>query len=185
MGQTTGGCGEPPPEHPRVALGFSTGDAAPAREPRGEPPQPGGLPTSSGLPEQPHPIGGPVGGLGEAGGVGSCWEPPRLGQGPPQDPCLGQDHRLQPGGRRPPPGPGAPLTRPDSTQLVSMTRVWLCCSQTMRQKSPTVCGRGPWAAMNSRGLQRPWREADRSGPPCPRPLPSEDPEPRLTPALRG
>ena len=50
-----------------------------------------------------------MGGLGEAGGVGSCWEPPRLGQGPPQDPCLGQDHRLQPGGRPPlPRGPGLP-----------------------------------------------------------------------------
>lgn len=140
---------------------------------------------SSGLPEQLHPIGGPVGGLGQAEGVGSCWEPPRLGQGPPRDRCLGQDHRLQPGGRPPPGGPGAPLTRPDSTQLVSMTRVWLCCSQTRRQKSPTVCGRGPWAAMNSPELQRPWREAGGSGPPCPRPLPSEAPEPRLTPALRG
>lgn len=50
---------------------------------------------------------------------------------------------------------GVPLTRPNSTQLVSMTRVWLFCSHTRRQKSPTVWGRGPWVAMNSRGLQRP------------------------------
>lgn len=52
--------------------------AAPARRP----------PHSSGLPEQLRPVRGPAGALGEAGGVQSCWEP-----------CLGQDHRLEPGAR--------------------------------------------------------------------------------------
>lgn len=104
MGQGTGGCGDPPPEHPRGWLWLSASGthpgprtkwrATPARRP----------PPSSGLPEQLRPIRGPAGGLGEAGGVQSCWEPPRLGQGPPRDPCLGQDHRLEPGGRPPQPG---------------------------------------------------------------------------------
>lgn len=152
---------------PRVALAFSIGDSPrPGNQVESGPSQEAS--PSSGLPEQLRPVRGPAGALGKAGGVQSCWEPPRFSQGPPRDPCLGQDHRLEPGGR--PPQPGAPLTRPDSTQLVSMTRVWLCCSHTRRQKSPTVCGRGPWAAMNSWELQRPWwREAGGSGSPCPLP----------------
>lgn len=105
VGQTTGGCGEPPPaggsgfQHRGRGPGPGTKwRATPARK----------TAPSSGLPEQLHPIGGPVGGLGQAEGVGSCWEPPRLGQGPPRDRCLGQDHRLQPGGRPPRGDPGLP-----------------------------------------------------------------------------
>lgn len=41
------------------------------------------------------------------------------------------------------------LTRPCSLQRVSMTRVCTFFSQTILQKSLTVAGRGPWAAMNS------------------------------------
>ena len=44
---------------------------------------------------------------------------------------------------------GIPLliTFPPSVTLVSMTMVERRCSQIIRQKSPTVLGMGPWAAM--------------------------------------
>ena len=38
-------------------------------------------------------------------------------------------------------------TFPPSVTLVSMTMVERRCSQTILQKSPTVLGIGPWAAM--------------------------------------
>ena len=45
------------------------------------------------------------------------------------------------------------VTFPSSTRLVSMTMVAVCCSQTILQKSSTVCSRGPCVAMYSCSLR--------------------------------
>ena len=44
------------------------------------------------------------------------------------------------------------ITFPSSTMFVSMTMVAVCCSQTILQKSSTVCSSGPWVAMYSCSL---------------------------------
>lgn len=185
VGQTTGGCGEPPPEYPRGWLWVSASGTRPrpGNQVESHPSQEDCPFLRSSRAASPHRR--PSGWAGAGGRGGVVLGTPEVGSGSTPGPVSGAGSQAAAWRAPPPGGPGAPLTRPDSTQLVSMTRVWLCCSQTRRQKSPTVCGRGPWAAMNSRELQRPWREAGGSGPPCPQPLPSAAPEPRLTPALRG
>lgn len=106
-----------PQSTPGAALGFSIGDAAPARN------QVESHPSQEDRPS-PQVFQSPSGWLKQAEG-GRAGNPRGWVRVHPGTCVSGQDHRLQPGGR-PPRGPGAPLTRPDSTQLVSMTRVWLC-----------------------------------------------------------